>query len=489
MNASLLFGAAFVYLSLIALSVEQEPATDLSKLKVNELFEELCSTCHGKKLEGGQGGSLIDGEWKHGAGDEDIVRSITKGNLQLGMTPWESVLSADQIRALMIYIREKEKEAVTKGIQYPKPEPGKVTKTQHESYELEVLVEEGLDNPWAIGFLPDGRKLVTEKVTGQLRVIEADGSLHPDPVRDVPEVMAFGQGGMLEVAVHPNYASNGWIYLAFADGWNEEVKGEKKSKRHALTAVVRGRLKDYRWIDQQWIFRGNGKFYSSAGVHFGTRIVFDQGYIYFVVGERGAMMDVQDVGLPTGKIFRLHEDGRVPQDNPFVDNEDALPGIWSYGHRNPQGLDKDPRNGDLLSTEHGPRGGDELNLIKKGANYGWPIITFGMNYDGTPMTSKTHEKGMEQPLTYWVPSIATCGLDFYNGDQFPNWSNDLLVGALRQQEVRRLRIKNRQVVEEEVILKGVGRVRDVADGPDGMIYVLLNDPDKVIRLKPAKIAE
>ena len=213
-------------------------------------------------------------------------------------------------------------------------------------------------------------------------------------------------------------------------------------------------------------------------------MVFDDGYLYFVVGERGGNEIAQDLDNPSGKIFRLHDDGRVPADNPFVNQEGALPGIWSYGHRNPQGFVKDTRDHRLYSTEHGPRGGDELNLIERGRNYGWPIISYGMNYNGTPLTSITRKEGMEQPLTYWVPSIATCGLSFYTGDKFPNWKHDLFVGALGQQEIRRVRLENQKVVDQEIILKNIGRVRAVSESPDGHLYVLLNKPDSVVRLVP-----
>jgi glucose/arabinose dehydrogenase len=287
----------------------------------------------------------------------------------------------------------------------------------------------------------------------------------------------------MEVALHPGFAENGWIYLGFADGTREKREKGKDDVR-AITAVVRGRIKDHQWVDQEWIYRPDPKFRSGAGVHFGTRFVFDKGFIYFVIGERGGMMQAQKLDNPNGKIFRLHDDGRVPSDNPFVKQSDALPEIWSFGHRNPQGMVMDPRDGEIYSTEHGPRGGDELNLIQPGKNYGWPVITYGMNYDGTPMVSITEKEGMEQPLVYWQPSIAVCGLDFYTGDKFPKWQNDLLVGALAQQEIRRLRIVDKKVVSQEIILKNIGRVRDVATGPDGLVYVLLNGPDRLVRLVP-----
>jgi glucose/arabinose dehydrogenase len=464
-----------------AVRAEQAPAAvipprdELARMKVEAIYQSLCAGCHGSKFEGGQGGSLVDGVWKHGAADADLYRAIAKGNLELGMTPWEGVLSDRQIRTLIIFLREKEKQTAVAGREFPVPEPGRTTVTQHHNYRIEMVVENGLQIPWAIAFLPDGGKLVTERA-GPLRLIRPDGTLDPRPIEGTPEVVQQGQGGMMEVALHPEFGKNGWIYLGFADG-----AGGKR----CLTAVVRGRIKDHRWIDQEWIYRADRKFYTTAGVHFGTRFVFDQGYLYFVIGERGGLLEAQDLTRPNGKIFRLHDDGRVPADNPFAGKPGAIEGIWSYGHRNPQGLDLDPRDGLLYSTEHGPRGGDELNLIKRGANYGWPVITHGMNYDGTPITGETAREGMEQPVTHWVPSIAACGLDFYTGDKFLRWRNDLFAGALAQQEVRRLRLKDRQVVEQEIILKNIGRVRDVADGPDGCLYVVLNDPDRIVRLVPA----
>jgi glucose/arabinose dehydrogenase len=400
------------------------------------------------------------------------------------MTPWEGILSNDQIRALVILFREKEKQTAVKGMEFPVPSAREVTKTELHDYRVETLVKDGLKNPWAIAFLPDGRKLVTEKA-GRLRIIKANGQLDRKAIEGIPEVIEHGQGGLMEVALHPDYAKNSWVYLGFSDGVRRKSENGKDEVK-CITAVVRGRIQGHRWVDQEWIYRPEAKFQSGAGVHFGTRFVFADGYIHFVVGERGGMMEVQDLSNPKGKIFRLHDDGRVPSDNPFVKTPGAIPGIWSYGHRNPQGLSMDMRDGSLYATEHGPRGGDELNLIQPGRNYGWPVITYGMNYDGTPMVGITAKEGMEQPLTYWVPSIAACGLDFYTGDQFPEWKNDLLVGGLAQQEVRRLRIKDKKVVSQEIILKNIGRVRDVTGAPDGLIYVLLNGPDRVIRLLPAK---
>jgi glucose/arabinose dehydrogenase len=454
------------------------------RVKVDELYASHCANCHGANLEGGLGGSLVDGVWKHGGSAAEILRVIAKGLPELGMVAYEEVLTPEQLRGLVIFIQEKERQEMAKATSFPVPEPDQVTNTDLHDYKIETVVAEGLEIPWAIAFLPDGRKLVTER-PGALRVIDAEGKLDPRPIEGSPEVIHHGQGGLMEVAIHPNFSENGWIYLGFADGTRER-NADGREEVKAQTAVVRGRIKDHKWVDQEWIFRADPEFRSAAGVHFGTRFVFHDGYIFFVVGERGGMMEAQDLSRPNGKIFRLHDDGRVPAGNPFVEVADANPGIWTYGHRNPQGLVIDPRDGAIYSTEHGPRGGDELNLIRPGLNYGWPVITYGMNYDGTPMTSLTEKEGMEQPLLYWVPSIAACGLDLYTGERFPKWEHDLFAGGLGQQEVRRIRVKDGKVEHQELVLKNLGRVRDVATGPDGFIYILLNDPDRVVRMVPAE---
>jgi aldose sugar dehydrogenase len=275
---------------------------------------------------------------------------------------------------------------------------------------------------------------------------------------------------------HPNYASNGWLYFAYADLDNGK----------SLTRIIRGKLRGNALVDQETIYQAPPEHYWKAGgVHFGGRIAFDrQGYIYFVIGERGQKEQAQDLALPTGKVHRLFDDGRLPPDNPFINQPNALKSIWSYGHRNPQGLAIDPRNGDIYDLEHGPRGGDELNLVRKGRNYGWPVISYGINYDGTTLTELTHKEGMEQPVVYWTPSLAVCGMNFYTGDLFPKWKNNLFIASLAAQELRRLEIKNGEVVTQEVLFKNLGRIRHVVGGPDGALYVML--PERIARIAPAK---
>ena len=443
--------------------------------KVNDLYLESCAACHGSKFEGGLGGNLADGQWKNGSGDTDIARVISQGLPNLGMPAFEKTLSPEQIRSLVVFIREKEKASASQASPPPQPKEGAAVKSLLHNYKVETVIEGDLKTPWSLAFLPDGRQLVTER-PGSLRIM--DTNLLPEPISGTPKVIELGQGGLLDVAPSPDFAKDGWIYLAFAD----PLDAEKKS---AMLKIVRGRIRDHAWTDEEVIFQAAPEFYSPAGIHFGSRMVFDSGYLYFIVGERGGMMEAQDITRPNGKIYRVYPDGGIPKDNPFVAEKNAIPGIWSYGHRNPQGLAIDPRDHSLYATEHGPRGGDEFNIIRKGANYGWPVISYGMNYNGTPLTGITEKPGMEQPLLQWTPSIAACGLTCYTGEKFPNWKYDFFAGGLRG-ELHRIRIQNGKAIADEIILSGLGRVRDVRSGPDGFLYIVLNQPDRIVRLVPAE---
>jgi glucose/arabinose dehydrogenase len=444
-----------------------------------KLYTELCASCHGANQEGGLGTSLVDGVWKRGNGDDAyIARVITEGQPELGMPAFGATLDASRVRALTVFLREREGREKEKGVSYAKPERGEVVKSELQSFRVETVVE-GLDIPWSITFLPKGGgALITER-KGDLRVVR-EGKLLPEPVRDTPKVFAQGQGGLLAVAVHPDYVSNGWVYLAFSDPGADGT---------AMTAVVRGRIRDGAWVDEQEIYRAPRELYRKGGNHFGTRLVFDRGYLYFAIGDRGAQDNAQELSRPNGKMHRVHDDGRVPADNPFVKTPGALPTIWSFGHRNPQGIalraaGADGGDPELWETEHGPRGGDELNLIRKAANYGWPVVTFGMNYNGTPVSAETSRAGMEAPVVQWTPVIAVSGITFYEGTRYPEWRGNLFVASLAQQEVRRLALKGAEVVSQEVLFRGLGRIRDVTVGPDGLIYACLEGPGRVVRLVP-----
>ena len=322
----------------------------------------------------------------------------------------------------------------------------------------------GLEHPWSLAFLPDGRMLVTER-PGRLRIVSPDGAISA-PVAGVPEVYARGQGGLLDVAIDPDFGTDPWVYLSFSE------PGEGGGG----TSVARGRLSGESLVDVAVIFRQEPKL--DAGQHFGSRLVFDrEGRLYVTSGDRGNWDNPQRLDRGQGKIFRIHRDGSIPDDNPFAGREDAIPAIWSYGHRNVQGAALHPVTGQLWQTEHGARGGDELNIPGAGLNYGWPVITLGVNYSGQPIGSGEKEApGMEQPIHSWTPSIAPSGLAFYTSDRFPAWKGSLFVGALAFQRVVRLQLDGDTVVAEEPLLVDFGeRIRDVRQGPDGFLYLLTDD--------------
>jgi len=345
-----------------------------------------------------------------------------------------------------------------------------------------VTVADGLVNPWSMAFLPGGDMLITER-PGRLRIVRG-GSLLPSPVAGVPEVFAEGQGGLLDVVAHPEFASNRLLYISYS----KPLAGGEST-----TAVVRGRFENDRLTGVEELFeaktRGRG--------HYGSRIAFDgNGYMFVTVGERQVPSEgdlekhpAQDLSNHHGVVVRLHDDGRVPMDNPFVGRQGALPEIWSYGHRNAQGLAIHPVTGDIWLTEHGPQGGDELNLVQPGKNYGWPVVGYGVNYrTGLAIHEGTHREGMEPPAHFWVPSIGASGLMFYTGDRFPEWKGNLFAGGMALQQMARLVMDGQRVVHEETLLHGLGRVRDIRQGPDGSIYVAIEDrdgaPTAVVRLEP-----
>ena len=350
-----------------------------------------------------------------------------------------------------------------------------VVESEEHRFRVETFAE-GFGVPWGLAFLPDGRLLVTEQ-EGLLRIVAADGAVS-EPVGGVPAVFARGQGGLMDVALHPRYAEQGWIYLSYS----EPLRGpEGGTLGH--TVIARARLGEGRLADLETVYRAPRQLYTQHSHHYGSRILFDRaGFLYFAIGDRGQRDLAQSVESPNGKIHRLLDDGSVPADNPFAGREGAVESIWSYGHRNPQGLALHPATGELWSAEHGPKGGDELNHIRRGLNYGWPAITYGVNYDGTPITDATHAEGMEQPETWWVPSIAVCGIDFYTGGRFPRWRHDLLVTSLRFNRLHRLRLEGREVVHEEIVYQGESRVRDVQTGPDGAVYLAVERPGRILRL-------
>jgi glucose/arabinose dehydrogenase len=337
-----------------------------------------------------------------------------------------------------------------------------------------TTIVEGLEHPWSMAFMPDGRILVTER-PGRLRIIENE-RLIDTPVSSLPEIAARGQGGLLDIILHPDYEKNGWLYLSYA------APGEGGIG----TEVARARLQGMELVDLEVLFRLEPK--TGARQHFGSRLVFDRdGYLFITLGDRGSRPRAQKLDDHAGSMIRLHDDGAIPSDNPYVDTPDAYAEIYSYGHRNPQGIVLNPITDEVWIHEHGPQGGDEINIIQAGKNYGWPVITYGVNYGiGTSIGEGTHKVGMEQPIYYWVPSIAPSGMAFYTGDRYPGWKGSLFVGSLKFSLLVRLELVGDKVTHEERLFKGeLGRIRDVRQGPDGLLYLLTDeDNGKLIRLDP-----
>ena len=352
----------------------------------------------------------------------------------------------------------------------------KTLQSEKHAFRIVTLVQ-GLQHPWSLAFLPDGRMLVTERA-GRLRIVSKEFTLDPKPVDGAPRVVAVGQGGMFDVVLHPKYAENGWIYLAY-NGPGDGGHG---------TELLRAKLDGHRLAQERVLFRLEPK--SSTGHHFGGRIVFDRkGHVYLTLGDRGDKERAQRLDDHAGSVIRLHDDGRVPADNPFVKRPGAKPEKFTLGNRNMQGAALHPQTGELWTHEHGPQGGDEINVIRAGRNYGWPVITYGVNYGiGTRIGEGTHKPGMEQPLYKWVPSIAPSGMAFYEGDKFPNWRGNLLIGALRDEMLVRLELDGEKVLKEERLIRNaIGRIRDVRVGPDGYIYLLTDESNGVLaRLEPVK---
>jgi len=338
------------------------------------------------------------------------------------------------------------------------------------NYKIDTIAI-GLDNPWGLTFLPNNDLLVTER-DGEIRIIR-EGKLLDQKISGVPEVFAKGQGGLFEIQLHPNYESNGWLYLSYA----------APGKGGGNTAIMRAKLGGFNLINKEVIFQAEP--FVNGGNHFGGRMEFDRdGFLYFSVGERGNKANAQNLKNHAGKVHRIKDDGTVPAENPFVHDSQAKHEIFTYGNRNPQGMAIHPQTGEIWTHEHGPMGGDEINVIRPGLNFGWPEATFGKNYDGSTITEFTSKEGMADPLHYWVPSIAPCGMSFVTSDVYKGWKGNLLVGSLKFSYVARLELDGEKVTHEEKLIENIGRVRAITQGPDGYIYISTESPGMVVRIVP-----
>lgn len=441
-----------------------------------QVYESYCAGCHGAQMQGGAASPLIKKEWKQGGSRKSISNTIRNGIRGTEMASWKGTLAEKQIHAVTDLIIAAQKKPLAKK-ETVKP---LIVQTKEYKLKIEKLVSSNLHTPWGIEFVDANHALISER-TGHL-VWMVNGKLDTTRIKGTPETYAQEiTGGYMDIALDPAYAHNGWIYLSFS----ANSTNSKDTSVPGMTKIIRGKIADHQWVDQQTLFEVNDSLKLSSGVRWGCRFLFDrQGYLYFSIGDMGRASHSQDLSKPSGKIYRINSDGTIPADNPLYGKNNYLQSIFSWGNRNVQGIAQHPVTGVIYATEHGPKGGDELNIIKKGANYGWPEITYGIDYDGSIITNDTSRDGMEQPIAKWTPSIAASAIEFVTSARFPKWKNNLIVTALAFQEIRRLVIDGDRVLEQELLLKGYGRVRDVKFGPDGAMYVLTNEPDEVLRITP-----
>ncbi|NKB44627.1 MAG: c-type cytochrome [Alphaproteobacteria bacterium] len=475
---------------------------------IAELYQQECAVCHGEALRGAaQGTPLIGIDLQHGNSVADIAKSTAEGSVEKGMPAWSSVFDDDQIWALALYITEQRQGTNLDDFRYNAPlvVPKGVVKSEHHDFTVETVID-GLDAlPFGIAPLPDGRILLSEKRRG-LSLISKEG-VQSDIISGAPKAyddsfsfvgQPMGLGWMMDVALHPDYPNNGWVYIHFGDRCSDcNEMSSRSGQPVSMNKLVRGRISDGAWVDEEVIWESSKHTYTiMPEIAAGGRITFDdQGYVYFSVGMKGPLehIGVQDLALPYGKIMRLHDDGRVPEDNPFLDDPTAVPAMWSYGHRNPQGLEYNIDRDELWSSEMGPRGGDEINLIEPGLNYGWPLVSKGVNYDGTPINFgevlgiEFDPADMVEPVIDLTPAPAVSSFVFYKGSKFSKWQDNIIVGTLRASDLSRIVIEGAKVVHTEVLLENVARFRDVETGPDSTLYVLLEHDSggQILRLVPA----
>lgn len=434
--------------------------------KTEKIYAQYCSSCHGEKVE-----AFVDRTWKYGSSKKELVASISNGYVDLGMPAWKSVISSKEIDNLADLIL-KNIETLEQYKVTTKP-----SSNIFESKEIKVKLDTiatGFESPWGFAQFPDGNYLITDRA-GLLYFV--DQNKKKTIIKNTPKVLAEGQGGLLDIMLHPNFANNDWVYLSYSKF--KEDNGIKLT----TTAIIRGKINsDFEFDESEEIFEAQP--YTKTKHHYGSRISFDKnGYLYFSIGDRGMENEFpQNKENDNGKIHRLHDDGRIPNDNPFVNDFKNRGSIYSFGHRNPQGLILNEESDEIWEHEHGPRGGDEINIIKKGRNFGWPVISYGINYDGKPITNISKKEGMEQPEIYWIPSIAPSGMTFVKGNKYPAWKGDLMIGSLRFNYLNRCIIKNNKIIGQEKLLQNIGRVRNVSMGNDGYLYVSVENPGMVFRL-------
>lgn len=460
---AILFPVSVILFFTLSFVVMEQP-TNFPRTAEN-LYATYCAGCHGEKLD-----RFAARPWVYGNSEREVFSTLKNGRPAIGMPPFDKAMSDDEIRLLA-------KFTIEKVAQVPAVQPARFNvKDTIRSLDLNFVLEEvagsNMQIPWGMVVLPDGSMLVTEKAGKLFHVTK--GAMKE--VEGLPQVYVRGQGGLMDVILHPNFSKNRFVYLSYADGPNANSVN---------TSIGFGEFRDGKLKNFRRIFHGQPD--TGNGVHFGCRMFFDnQGYLFFGIGDRGRMQQAQQLDNHCGKIHRIFDDGRIPNDNPFVGREGAMPSVWCYGVRNPQGLTYDSKRNIIWENEHGPKGGDELNIIRKGVNYGWPAISFGINYDGTIITNDTARVGMEQPVHYWNPSIGPSSLALVTSSRYPGWEGDMLSGSLSFEYLERSIMKNNRVIASERLLPRIGRVRHIMQGSDGYLYVAVENPGKVYRIVPVK---
>jgi glucose/arabinose dehydrogenase len=451
------------------------------------IFAGTCSGCHGNDLAGGRGPSLFNDRVLARLDDAAIRATILNGVSGSEMPAFKGTYNDAQIASITAYLRARGAQLRPPPGAYNLAAPfvpavdGARVHSEHQDFRLEIVARD-LDTPWGMDFLPDGRLLVTERSPARLRIIDASGKLLP-AVEGLPAVHVQQDGGLLDVAVGPDFARDGWVYISYSDDDPQAPEPTPPppgtssyliKRKPSMTVIARGKIDaTNHWTQQQDLFRMPFSAYTASGAHYGSRFLFDgKGHLFFSLGERGDMKNAQNLASPLGKIHRINLDGSIPADNPFVGRKDAVASIWSYGHRNAEGLAIDPATGLVWESEHGPNGGDEINIIAKGHNYGWGVTSMGEQ----PGITKTSAPGMDQPVAWFYPTIAPSGIAFYEGNRYPAWKGSLFVTGLRGQQLRRLSVRGNKVVSQEVVIDQLGRVRDVATGPDGLLYLIMTNP-------------
>jgi aldose sugar dehydrogenase len=474
-------------------------------------YQTHCSVCHGNALEGAaQGTPLVGAALKHGDSIDALRESIASGFAATGMPAWSETLDENTIHRLAIFIAEQ-RAALSYAdfkVAAPPSAPAGPSASERHTFRVETVAE-GIDPlPYSIAALPDGRILVTEKTQG-LRIVAPNGALS-EPIRGTPRtfddgfempglLLVYGQGYLLDVAPHPDYAENGWVYLSYTDRCSDCNTASRDSGRPvSMVALIRGRIDDGAWVDEETIWKADVERYTAMpDMAAGGRIAFDDDrHVFLTIGIKGGseIAGVQDLSQPYGKILRLNDDGSIPDDNPFVGQTDALASIWTYGHRSPQGLEFDPATRRLWGTEMGQRGGDEVNLLERGGNYGWPLVSRGLQYDGRAVDFAAElgidfdARDIEQPVVDLTPAPAVSNLIVYDGAAFPEWRGNLLVGTLKATELYRMVVDGTRVEHRETLLAGLGRIRDIEADSAGRIYLLLENAagGRIVRLVPAR---